>query len=645
MHVIAGPKAIRSDEWFEAQAVRLAPLFLSASVEGLFAAQSCGKILWADAAFFQRFVGDDPCGADELKLIYPNGCEEISAGAPAPRRLAVEIRAPNSADPQRAMAIIVQRRRPGLPAPILFGAIVKSERAREPAVEDRYRQLYETAAVGIYRSTADGRAVYANPTFVAMMGYGSEAAWVEALSSIEREWYVEKNRRQDFLDAIAETGQVVNFVSEIYRHRTGERIWVSESARAIKNEFGEVEYFEGTIEDITPIKRAEAELRRSAELADRANRMKTQFIANMSHELRTPLNGILGAAQLLRDCNQDFTVQDYAGIIQKSAEGLLLILNDLLDLSRIDAGAATLRAEPFCLREALSDVAEHWRAPMAAKGLALRLDLDAAPKVFVSDPRFLRQILFNLLSNAVKFTAEGEIGLQCRRMADGAVEIAVSDTGPGVAPGAEAHIFERFSQADGSATRAFGGVGLGLALCREYAGLLGGAIRLENDPGRGATFALSLPNRVDPSCPAAPVPAPSCAAEGVAAPPPAAAPLRKALIVEDNPVNQQVLSAMLKAFGLTADIANDGIEGLEAIERGDYAIILMDIQMPRMDGEQAVQALRSRQDHKAELPVLAVTANAMSGDRERFLASGFDGYVPKPIKIAELLGEIRKLTG
>lgn len=370
-------------------------------------------------------------------------------------------------------------------------------------------------------------------------------------------------------------------------------------------------------------------LRALADRAEAANRAKSQFLAVMSHEIRTPMNGILGMTQAMMAQVLTTSQRRQMGVIAESGEALMTILNDILDLSKVEAGRLELECVDFDLERLLQSVCATY-APIAdEKGLSIVLDLAEARGVYRGDPTRLRQILSNLMSNSLKFTERGHARITARREGAGLV-IEVSDTGQGMDKAVLQRIFRPFTQADASTTRNFGGTGLGLSIVRELAQLMGGEIAVDSRPGQGARFSLSLPM---PYIGAAEIEA----AASAGGPGAQLAPLR-VLAAEDNAINQLVLRTLLGPLGVDPVIVSNGAEAVEAWQGGEWDLVLMDVQMPIMDGFAATDAIRAieAREGRAPIPIIALTANAMSHHRAECLAHGMNALVPKPIEIRGL---------
>ena len=389
--------------------------------------------------------------------------------------------------------------------------------------------------------------------------------------------------------------------------------------------------------------RAMQELEVQREAAERANRAKSSFLALMSHELRTPMNGILGMAHVLASTALGKDQRQALDIILSSGDGLMRVLNDILDLSKIEADKIELERAPFQLAVMIETATTLWRAGAEEKGVRLVVEIAPdTPEWVAGDASRIRQILLNLLSNAVKFTARGQITVRVSADAPQGetqrVRISIVDTGAGIDETLAKRLFEPFVQEDASTTRRFGGSGLGLAICRRLARLMGGDLTFTSTLGLGSTFDLSLPLTLAACAPEAPAETPIAEIQNPGA--------VRILVADDNAANRMVAESLLGAMGIAADLVADGAQALEALRRSDFDLVLMDIHMPVIDGIAATQAIRRGEAGCPDIPVIALTADAMSGDRERFMAEGFDEHLAKPINphafvrlLARMIGE------
>ena len=390
------------------------------------------------------------------------------------------------------------------------------------------------------------------------------------------------------------------------------------------------------------LRRQNARLVEAREQADSANAAKSLFLANISHEIRTPLNGILGMAQAVAGDELSPVQRERIDVLTRSGRGLLAILNDLLDLAKIEAGKLALEAVDFDLAAVISSSRHAFWAAAAAKDLALETHISpSAAGLYRGDPTRLRQIVDNLVANAIKFTPAGRVDVSVAAK-DGQVEITVSDTGIGMSDEAAARVFSKFEQADATTSRRFGGTGLGLAIVNDLVTAMGGDISVSSQPGVGTTFRVSLPLARSAGAPSAPSQAIEAAPE--AGPIVDSAPLR-ILAAEDHPVNQLVLRTLLSQFGWQVTLVGDGADAVEQFVSNDWDVVLMDIQMPRLDGAAAARQIRAHEADRGapRTPLIALTADAMSHQTATYAAAGFDDYIAKPIDATSLLATISRV--
>jgi len=413
--------------------------------------------------------------------------------------------------------------------------------------------------------------------------------------------------------------------------RGGETTYISHACEPVHARDGAYLGRRGCNRDISEQKRGEDALRSAKEMAESASRSKSEFLANMSHEIRTPLNGTLGLLQLLVETPLSEEQNGFVHLALKSGNSLLSVLNDILDFSKIEAGKLAVDEKPLSIAELLGAVRDLFGEQAGQAGLQLACEAGAGvPLAVLGDFARLRQVLFNLVGNSVKFTPAGEIRVSVEADPVGErLVFAVSDTGIGM-PGEKVDaLFEPFVQADGSYTRKQRGVGLGLAIVKRLVTLMGGGLHAQSQPGRGTTITFDIPLKLAGAAPA----------RQAACPPSFAFKGQAILLAEDEAVNRLIMRSLLENRGFTVHCAGNGLEALSILDRERIDAVLMDIQMPEMDGVQAARAIRDpgRFGDKSRVPVIALTAHAMAGDKERFLAAGMDDYISKPVDLGQLL--------
>jgi len=486
--------------------------------------------------------------------------------------------------------------------------------------------------------TPDDRILFVNRSWVRTYGYSEEELVGQNIAMV-RSPITPVDVAREILPATLGGG----WRGELWnRRKDGVDFLALLTTASVTDDTGRLEATVGVVRDITEARRFEAELKRAKEEAERANRAKGDFLATISHEIRTPMNGVIGMTSLLLDTDLDGTQRDYADTVRKSADALLAIINDILDFSRMEAGKLAIEQEPFDLREVIGEVVGILTPRARTSGLALSVEYpDGLPRRFAGDSGRIRQVLMNLVSNALKFTPRGEVkvGVELAGL-DGVnarMRVAVEDTGVGIPVDKQHLVFEKFSQVDSSNTRKYGGTGLGLAIAKQLIELMHGEIGMDSAESVGSTFWFIVPLRVEtrqtppaPSRPRKPAPDPPLLDARV-------------LLAEDNPVNQKVAAGMLRRLGLRADVASNGRVAVEKCAAEPYDIVLMDCQMPEMDGYSAAIELR-RQETGTErrMPIIAITADARDGTRERCLDAGMDDYLVKPIKLEDLRAMIRR---
>ncbi|MEP7150637.1 MAG: PAS domain S-box protein [Nitrospira sp.] len=452
------------------------------------------------------------------------------------------------------------------------------------------------------------------------------------------------------------------------RHRDGSYRWILSRGSVIRDGYGVASRMVGIHIDTTDRKRTEEELRAAKEAAEAASKSKSEFLANMSHEIRTPMNGVLGTTELLLNSELTDKQRHLASTVHRSGRTLLAIINDILDFSKIEAGKLELESVGFDLSHVLSESLELFVEAARRKQLQLTQRIgEGVPLYLKGDPVRFRQILLNLLSNAMKFTETGTVSLTTELVESttdqALLRLTVADSGIGIAAAAKSRIFDAFSQADGSTTRRYGGTGLGLSIAKQLVSLMGGTITVDSMPGIGSTFSFTV--RLDRQslgaaslqglrhC--AQLPAPYLATEQAVGVPrphsspfvtddPAPKPTGRILLAEDSPVNREVAVGMLEILGYELEVVENGQQALMASDSDNIDMILMDCQMPEMDGLTATGRIRQRErsSGRRRLPIIALTAHAMQGDREQCLAAGMDDYLTKPYTQMQLRDMVLK---
>ena len=424
-------------------------------------------------------------------------------------------------------------------------------------------------------------------------------------------------------------------------HQAGEGEWERDLGNGLVVRIVDRRTREGGVVSVFhDVTAAERRLSQAKANAEAANQAKSQFLATMSHEIRTPLNAVLGLNELMLHSTLDLQQRRHAELIGSSGRLLLALINDILDVSRIEAGHLQLASAPFGVRSAGEGVVALLRERALGKGLALRLEtIPNEDTLIMGDAIRLQQILFNLVGNAIKFTDRGtvQVTIAIEPGADRSLtlRLEVSDTGIGISASAMPTLFDRFTQADSTTMRRYGGSGLGLAITREIVQLMCGTIATSSTPGEGSRFVVSIPSRFVDRSELPPV-------QGGAAQAEAPRQALRILVAEDNDVNQILINAVLARMGHRVHLVANGQQAVEAVRRGDYDLVLMDLQMPGMDGMEATQAIRALGGPQAALPIIAMTANAFDGDRQACLAAGMDDYVAKPIDVEQLARAIAR---
>ncbi|MDR3448354.1 MAG: ATP-binding protein [Alphaproteobacteria bacterium] len=521
--------------------------------------------------------------------------------------------------------------------------------------EDLFGRIVKGINDGVFDYRLEGGKIYYSSTYKQMLGYSeSELGDTHDIfvslvhpDDVEPTWEILRQYS---------ARKIPSYHAEFrMRHKNGQWLWILSRGIGVWNKNGIMERLIGTHSDITMQKEREEalskliaenetqrdELAREKERAEAANQAKSDFLSTMSHEIRTPLNAVIGLSRLLRQTELAPQQKEMVQILQDSADALLQLVNDLLDLSRIEAAQVDLEARRFSIDSVFRTLHTLFDKQAATKGLALAFDDRSGGLVFLGDPLRVQQILVNLIGNAVKFTARGGVTVTSKvrpiNAENAELTVDVTDTGIGIAPEKMNQVFEKFVQADQTISRRFGGSGLGLAISKSFARLMGGELSAASAPGKGSTFTLKLPLRlgkIEPEQKETPVKIESTAVHR-----------GTILIVEDYAPNILVVSLMLEQLGFAADVAKSGAEALAKVTAAQkpYKAILMDVQMPDMDGFETTKKLRDLENKKGfHHYIVGATAHAFASDRDRCLQAGMDDYISKPIDYALLAEKLEK---
>ncbi len=502
--------------------------------------------------------------------------------------------------------------------------------------ETKYRNIFEKANVGIFQTTSKGYLISANNEMAKMLGYKNKNELFASLKNVERNSYVNPDKRKEFLQIIKNQGFVENFEYQVYR-KDGTKIWVLENSLISKKLPDGDFIIDGFAKDITDQKNANR-LKNEIEVAKRTSLHKDQFLANVSHEIRTPLTGIIGMTDILNKTDLDEQQEDYLNTIKESSELLINLINDILDIAKIEAGKMELNPKPFELKKSVYKIINFFKPKINQNKVSLNLNTDKnLPDIIITDKVRFEQILMNLLSNACKFTAEGSITINIKLLEKknniASIKIDVIDTGIGIKEEHKNKLFSKFSQVDASNTRAFEGSGLGLSICRELINLMDGDIGFTSKENMGSDFWFTFYAPITDK--KTPIEKPKTETE------------QKSinlnlniLVAEDKIVNQKVLKLMLEKANCRVDFANNGLEALEIYTPEKHDLIIMDIMMPQMDGITALKELKKK--YKNLPPVIGLSAHTMAGDPEKYIAKGLDDYITKPVTTNELYAILLK---
>lgn len=508
---------------------------------------------------------------------------------------------------------------------------LKMTEAELRGAEEKYRKIFENAIEGIFQTTPDGRFLNANPALASIHGYGSAEELIASVNNIGRQIYVDPKRRAEFRSLVDSSGSIAEFESQIYR-KDGSVIWISEHARAIRDESGKVLYYEGAVEDRTARREADRAMAEARDTALESARTKSEFLANMSHEIRTPMNGIIGMTGLLLETELSNRQRDFARTISDSADALMKIINEILDFSKIEAGMLEFEEIDFDIHDVAESVVDLFAARAVSKGVEVgSLVCQDVPVALRGDPGRLRQVFSNLVGNAVKFTERGEVFVCVELEEDAGQEVvlrmSVSDTGIGVTPEQQARLFQAFVQADGGTTRKYGGTGLGLAISKRLVGQMGGEIGVHSEAGRGSMFWFTA--RFKKQAVQAPTAKP-VVPEG-----------RRVLVVDDGANTRRTMHHLLGNWGLRdkySPTAADALRQLrEASAQGvPIDVAFLDLRLPDEDGLSLARAIKK--DRAVSATRLVLISQLTHAEKSREMEDcGIVTQITKPLKTVALL--------
>ncbi len=502
--------------------------------------------------------------------------------------------------------------------------------------ERKYRSIFENAMEGIFQFSPEGQFLTVNQAFAELMGFSSARELVKSASKGTRQFFPNRDERRAFDQAIRKHGRVRNFRAEALK-KDGTKAMVTLNVYEVRDGSGDLQFYEGTVEDITQVLRNE-ELRIAKEAAEEAARAKSEFLANMSHEIRTPMNAIMGFTSLSLKTRLSGKQREYLETIQASSESLLGIINGILDFSKIEAGKLELERLNFQLLDVLDKISNMFCNKVAESGVEIVLDVEAeTPCSLVGDPLRLEQILINLISNALKFTAEGEVVLTVSTLEKSddwaRIQFAVRDTGIGIASEKIPLLFESFSQADGSITREYGGTGLGLTISKHLAEMMNGSICVESQLGEGSIFTVeALFERQPGNC--EPIYRPPVDLRGM-----------KVLVIDDNGSARDCLSNLLYSFSFEPQAVSSAVDGLELLNTGQpFDLVIVDWRMPEIDGLEFVRMAR-RNSVFGRIPIIMMTAFGQEGVMTQATLAGVNDFMIKPVKQSLLFDSIMEIFG
>jgi PAS domain S-box-containing protein len=527
---------------------------------------------------------------------------------------------------------------------VSFNDISDEKKAEIALIESEalHHSLVVTSQDLIWRCDTEGKYTYLNPAWELVFGYNRDEMLGKYFTDFQSPESATRGLKEHHRIM---AGNAVVCYETIHIGKAGNEIHLVFNAQHICNAQGTIIGTSGTAYDITERKRLEEALREAKLVAEAANRSKSQFLANMSHEIRTPMNGMFGMTQLLEMTELTQEQKTFVASLKQCGKNLLSLINDILDLSKVEAGKITIELADFSLKLCINEIMTMQKSAGYQKGLALNVEVDSAiPAILSGDQLRIKQILLNLIGNAVKFTSKGSIAVSARlleKFNDSIlVQIAVRDSGIGIAPENLEAIFNAFIQEEASTTRTYGGTGLGLTISQKLAELMNGKISVESTPGVGTCFTVTIPFTL------AAISEAKIETDSTADVHRKDTPL-KILFAEDDLISSQFGSALLRKLGHKVITSDNGRSCLSLLAQKTFDLALMDIEMPIMNGEEALREIRRKEIETGSrrLPVIALTAYSLRGDKERFLQEGFDGYVSKPMEVEVLIDEMKRVLG
>ena len=493
--------------------------------------------------------------------------------------------------------------------------------------EKRFQSIIDYAIEGIFQTHPDGYFIRANPALAKIFGYSNPEELMSDISDLANQLYVHSKDRDRFKDLITSQSQIINFQAQMYK-KNGESIWVQINARIVRNKEGQVKYYEGFLVDIDARKKAEQKDNERKAL-EMANQTKNEFLANISHEIRTPLNAVIGLGKLLKTTDLSDLQNEYLTDILNSSQTLLELMNDILDYSRVEMDKIKLMSTHFYLLDIYQSIISMFKHQVQSKKMALIFHISPECGIeLLGDPIRVKQVLVNLVGNAVKFTNNGQIWIQTESLHHTSeviyISISVTDTGVGIQEDDQKRIFQAFTQAESTTNRAYCGAGLGLAICDKLVKVMKGKLFVTSTPSKGSTFTITMPfsntaSKIKQKLPSF---------------------HSRVLIIEDDAINARFAQSILQERLISVDVLENSDQVLSQIQSNSYDMVFMDIQLPKMDGYELTKLIR--QEGSVTLPIIALTACSMKGDREKCLASGMNDYLPKPYEPEDIINMYHK---